>query len=429
MLTVLHTFCECNGMVVNTKKSEVVVFNSSHCCRSGKVAIRYDNAMLPVKDEFTYLGLKYSDAAGAKHAALKLLEKGRAAMYAMVRKCNTLAMHNVHMRCKLFDALVRPIFTFGAEVWGPCALLACIMSSRPSGVLHDMEGLHKDFLMQCLHVSKSVPNIVMMCEMERWPIWIQVLKAVVRFLNRVCGRDNQDIVKMAMVESGEDEFSGCSWVANMRRCMHRLEVQVNAGQYLNEALILDKAKALYLARLGNIDGVDSVRRVPDHLSKDFKAITYLSWFASDMGPKGKFWYHLNRADFISVVARYRLGNSWLEIESGRYRRIPRSQRVCPCSTCRGVPRREDEAHLLVCPLYEQLRAKYRFHLSDISGDDEDDWAELRVREFMDVPEDPRRYWGRVAGFLLCSKRLRDDDLKQQGTSNVLAAMHMGPVVG
>ena len=39
MLTVLHTFSECTGMVVNTKKSEVVVFNNSHCCRSGKVAI------------------------------------------------------------------------------------------------------------------------------------------------------------------------------------------------------------------------------------------------------------------------------------------------------------------------------------------------------------------------------------------------------
>lgn len=204
---------------------------------------------------------------------------------------------------------------------------------------------------------------------------------------------------------------------------------MSVEQGLDEALIMDKARALHLARLGDVHGVESVRKVPDHMSKDFKSITYLSWFASDVETKGKFWYHLNRADFIRVVAQYRLGNSWLEIESGRYRRVPRSQRVCPCSTCVGANRREDEAHLLVCPLYEQLREKYGFCLTGIRDDDEDRWAEMRMHEFMCVPDDARRYWGRVAGFLLESKRLREGDLMHQAAvNNNDDIVHVGPVL-
>ena len=83
---------------------------------------------------------------------------------------------------------------------------------------------------------------------------------------------------------------------------------------------------------------------------------------------------------------------------------------------------------MVCPLYEQLRAKYKFHLSDRGDVDEDEWAETRMCEFMHEPENARRYWGRVAGFLLCSKRLRDDDVKQQVPRNDNGAVGMGPVV-
>jgi hypothetical protein len=222
-----------------------------------------------------------------------------------------------------------------------------------------------------------------------------------------------------MLESMEEVESRLGWCANLRKCMQKLDIQLNAGQDIDERMVMDRAQAMWVSRLGSMTRVESVRSIPDSVSKDFKAITYFSWFAAEMGPDRKFWFHLNRADLIKTVARYRMGNSWLEIESGRYQRVPRSLRVCPCSTCIGALRREDEAHLMVCPLYEGLREKYMFNFGvanegDNGDDDEydaDTFAEDCIREFMNVPDDAKRYWGRVAGFLLSSKRIRDADMQ------------------
>jgi len=40
----------------------------------------------------------------------------------LMRRCHELDIHNVYIKCHLFDALVRPVMNFRCEVWGPAAL-------------------------------------------------------------------------------------------------------------------------------------------------------------------------------------------------------------------------------------------------------------------------------------------------------------------
>jgi hypothetical protein len=51
-----------------------------------------------------------------------MFAKAKTAYFLLHRKCNVMDIHNVFIKIKLFDALIRPILNFGCEVWGPSSL-------------------------------------------------------------------------------------------------------------------------------------------------------------------------------------------------------------------------------------------------------------------------------------------------------------------
>ena len=91
MLDLLHQFCVHNSMTVNIRKSEVVVFN--RMTKPGQVRIRYNGADMKVVDMFVYLGMVYHEKTCMQKGWLRNLDKGRRAMYAMIRRCYELDLH------------------------------------------------------------------------------------------------------------------------------------------------------------------------------------------------------------------------------------------------------------------------------------------------------------------------------------------------
>ena len=68
-------------------------------------------------------------------------------------------------------------------------------------------------------------------------------------------------------------------------------------------------------------------------------------------------FHLHQHDRIRVMAQFRLGSHWLEIERGRLTRPRTTRGQRHCQWCSGTGKLEDEAHLLECPHYIELRAR------------------------------------------------------------------------
>ena len=63
----------------------------------------------------------------------------------------------------------------------------------------------------------------------------------------------------------------------------------------------------------------------------------------------------------SALSKFRLGVAPIRVETGRYERLPVSERICfHCKTCV-----EDELHVLIdCPLYNELRLNFFQMLQD-----------------------------------------------------------------
>ena len=414
MLDLLLSFCKHNNMVVNIKKSEGVVFNRQFCsyARRGRgIKVKYNGTELVLKPMFVYLGMLYEEEGGIRKSANRSLSKGRSAAYAMTRRCHELDIHNVFIKCHLFDSLVKPILMYGCEVWGPSVMAGgkCLVDS---GFTKELELLHKGFLRQCLGVRKSVPDVVLMSEMRRKPIALSLLKQLLCFWNKIQCRADDDLVKLAMQESYELAKGGVRdcWVGHLAKCVGKFGVDLfgRSDFILDVNEVLDVAQAQWQARmLGNLQPEDGVRGMVRSLSDDvhvgFKTITYFRWFADvESDIKTTFWYALNRPEQISTVARFRMGCHWLNIENDRIAKpyTPRSRRLCRCCEM-GV--REDELHVLECPLYQDLRCAHGvLSYKGVCGSED-----TVMKEHMNSSDIGGAFWNRMASFLIRCKFKRE----------------------
>jgi hypothetical protein len=86
LLDSLHDFCRLNGMVVNIKKSDALVFNPPS--NFVKPPIYYNGSELNWQSSFIYLGMIFHESDGMAKAGERCMSKGRAALYALIRRCH-----------------------------------------------------------------------------------------------------------------------------------------------------------------------------------------------------------------------------------------------------------------------------------------------------------------------------------------------------
>jgi exonuclease III len=427
MLNTLGIFCCYNAMTVNIKKSEVVVFNNDCSESYNTCRVTYDGMDMVVKSKFIYLGMLFDEVningKNPSKASSRCLDKGKHAMYALIRRCHEMDIHNVYIKTRLFDTLVKPIIYYGCEVWCPYSLPKGDHLTE-SGHSFNMENLHKNFLRQCLGIRQSVPDIVVMNELQREPLIFGMVKQLLGFWNRIQKRPDSDLVKIALLESWDlaKRFMKrkLSWVAQLYGFLSKFGCNILLGdniQPIKIAEVLDNMTLSWKSSLCRkypdimlVDGMFHcarvVRSIPDGESDGFKAITYFRWFANSVADKwSTFWFHLNRFDQITTTARFRMGSHWLNSEMGRFRNnmVPRSQRIC---TCCCLHDREDEVHILICPFYNNIRSMFVELLCFPSNTDVD----LSMNQCMNNFVNYKNFWHNMSNFLIRCKTQRENHI-------------------
>jgi hypothetical protein len=253
-------------------------------------------------------------------------------------------------------------------------------------------------------VRDTVSDAALLMELNRKPLWISVFVQATNFWNRVQKRPGEDIVKIAMQEgcalAAGQRSKYSSWTKDLSRCLQKtMGVDLVPGSIYYQDEVSKGAHELWLTRCDVVcDG--KVRDISDRDRKSFRLITFKSWFRVDVEVEQQFWYHLDRPDLIRVMAQFRLGCHWLDCVNDKLRMVPRSGRICHCCNMND---REDEVHLTKCPLYNNLRVRYRVHCDDLDAED-------CIRKMMTVAvgDDASDHWYRVAHFLKSAKKCRND---------------------
>lgn len=358
MLKTLEAFCDKKQLSVNLGKTKIVVFRAN--VKKQKREARedpylYKQQAIEVVEGYNYLGLELH-ATGRFHNAVEaLVVKAKRAAFVLQQRCRELGVSDPYFKLQLFDVLVTPVLYYGCEVWGPLAT----QKQKES-----VERIQRSFVRELLRLRKSTPSMIMLAEVGRFPLEIGQWKRVVKFYNRVMEREDNDIVKRAMLDAKVKCTQGqTTWFGNLIE-------RVNCNR---ECFGIEGVEA------GKIDFDMFVQDIEGGYLKAFqnqtgsKMVMYQSLKASYVGEE--YLRRMPVTPALYELLKFRCGSHDLEIEKGRYRGVPRDQRIC--TNC-NLGRIEDEAHFLFeCPRYYVVRGQYHFLF---------EYANRDVSRFVNHPE-------------------------------------------
>jgi hypothetical protein len=123
---------------------------------------------------------------GMQAAIQRLTMLGEKAVFALRRRCAELRNFDPSLQCQLFDALVKPVISYGCEVW-------------LDHMAHEqLKVVHRAFLKSWLGVSTTTSSYVVLVEFGRFPLEIFWWQQTMRFFSRVSSEvDSDRMLKLA----------------------------------------------------------------------------------------------------------------------------------------------------------------------------------------------------------------------------------------
>jgi hypothetical protein len=345
---------------INTDKTKVMVFN-----KNGKMTC--DNFLLGEKaletvKTYTYLGIEFNNCGSFNNAMLTLSQKATKAMFKL-RSCIYQANLSPNTCLYLFDAMIRPICTYGSDVWG--AFLKNIgkmfdINSNKYSYFNDnsAEKVDLKFIKSVLGVHKKSSNPACQGELGRYPIVIFILKQVLKNWLRISNYDTSSILYDTYICNIEmmKENKTC-WLSHVKNVVvdtlglsHLWENQGSVSKQMNTKLVckaVRNLKTIYEFQWRN----EINKHTESNLAKSNKLRVYCKF-------KKEFVYepYLNfTKDFHKrkYITRLRISAHRLEIECGRYKKVEERHRLCKNCTTNLI---ENEEHvLMVCPKYADSR--------------------------------------------------------------------------
>jgi hypothetical protein len=113
-------------------------------------------------------------------AIQRLAMFGKKVVFALRHKCAELCIFDLALQCQLFDALVKPMLSYGCEVWSDHM------------AREQLEVVHRAFLKLSLGVSTTTSSYVVLVEFGRFPLKIFWWQETMRFLSHVSSEVDLD---------------------------------------------------------------------------------------------------------------------------------------------------------------------------------------------------------------------------------------------
>ena len=235
---------------------------------------------------------------------------------------------------------------------------------------NELQKVQSLFLRQLGGLRASVPRAVLLHEFGCKPLSRAWLRASVNYWNRVAAMPQQRLLRRALGEnvcmaaagapSGSAAARRWCWTDSFVATLRALGMAGAADSILAAAaggaqqlptLSLAEAEAAYDAIWGQqwADVRDVYPRVAP--SNQVHLATHAAWFMEpgrEGAPYLRASERVHPQHLISLI-RFRVGSHWLRVETGRWRGVPRAERVC---THCGTGAVQDEMHMVFeCPAY------------------------------------------------------------------------------
>ena len=333
-LDTLDQYCKTFKLNINLSKTFIVVYR-----KGGKPAKaeKWHIDKVPIKTvpHFKYLGIIFSTTLSWTKAQSDLAGRARKAMFLIKKFVGITKIRNPSILFKIFDSCVLPILNYGSEVWG----------------FHEGKNVDKvyhDFCKFVAGLPTTTPNIAARGEFGRKRLITYRYNRIIKYWSKLLENNCNEILRASYQEQLRlDSLGKNVWVSDVRTIL----CSMGFSQIWYNQSIPD----------------------PKTFFKDFKnQLMHLELNLFDLQKN-----HYNRLFLFSQIKSFDTSHHWLSnepfhlkalysrficsahnlaIETGRRLQTPRYLRTCILCDHNEV---EDEFHfMMVCPLYNDFRARY-----------------------------------------------------------------------
>ncbi len=254
------------------------------------------------------------------------------------------------------------------------------------------EKVHLSFLKWALGVHRKASNVGVWGESGRYPLIYQSIRLTLNYYKRLLHMPDGTFVKAAL---HEQKLLNLPWFKNINPLL-KLD-EVFHQDHVTAFRTINNIKSVRSNRTSVSNSVKPLPSTKFRVKNIIKTLTdhFIECWEHEKSKSTKLSFYdtcknkFARETYLDVTKgfsrRYnttkcRISSHDLEIECGRYNKIPRESRICTwCHLSMGVQVVEDENHVLHnCDLYAGLRAKLITRLNNAPKHQHESLQELNI---------------------------------------------------
>ena len=165
----------------------------------------------------------------------------------------------------MFDTLLKPILTYGSEVWG-------------TANYDVIEKFYLTFIKQSLGVKSSTNTCMIFAETGRYPLSVAIKKSIIKYWLKVIQSEDKKLINIIYIKMKQ---SKCSWVSYVKEILHNTgfaEIWENQ-EVVNEArfvqLFEQRSMDMYMQSCHEDIQLSSRRRLYKELKDNHEMEPYL----------------------------------------------------------------------------------------------------------------------------------------------------------
>ena len=264
----------------------------------------------------------------------------------------------------LFDTYVKPIILHGSEVWSSanCCNRANILNDpHTQNIIHTavIDKVQTDYCKFILGLGKKASNTATLAELGRYFLDIEIKSKIIKFWYRIISLPEDNILFKSYKTAVELDDNGfCSWASTVRLILQNNGLNhIWLGQTSPDTINIDRLRIdLVTVLQDQYKQLFNTKIWDDNVgSGTSNKLCFYRKFKSDYNFE-PYLKHVNNFQHRKFLTKLRISNHCLRIETGRYFKEKRTEKICQICTTNSV---ESESHFILhCSAYDQLRSKF-----------------------------------------------------------------------
>jgi len=208
-INLLHKYLQKHGLKVNIDKTKVMVFRRGGKLDTG-LSFHYNQQLLEIVNEYTYLGVIFSSFGVFKKAAMDFKKKGSKAIGCLWNLFCKNKLDNWDAHYKLFNSIAVSTVLYASHVWSHHYLLL-------------IEQIQTAFIKRLFLLERQVANYAIRIETGCLPLEFNVIKQTLNFVIRILSQEGRiaKLIFKALVTSSENDKDKYNWTLNFKSILTR----------------------------------------------------------------------------------------------------------------------------------------------------------------------------------------------------------------